>query len=83
VDSLLQGAKLINPDRQVDILRAQLDDERGAKTQAEQILRHVVADEPMNLQAWDLLAISATNGATLRVAYAKLAQLVGPVGRRR
>jgi hypothetical protein len=79
VSSLLQGAGLLNPDRQVDILRAQLADERGAERSAERILRLVLVQEPLNLDAWDWLARSATDAATLRLAYAKLGFLEPPV----
>jgi hypothetical protein len=77
--SLLHGAQLLNPDRQVDVLRAQLADERGDRPTAERILRGVVAAEPMNALAWVQLARSATDGATLRLAFARLAVLVPPV----
>jgi predicted Zn-dependent protease len=77
--SLLKGAGVLNPDRQVDILRAQLADDRGDRRSAERILRAVVAAEPMNAQAWVALARSATNGQTLRLALHRLAALVPPV----
>jgi hypothetical protein len=77
--SLLHGAQLLNPDHQVDVLRAQLADERGDRRTAEQILRGVVAAEPLNALAWVQLARSATDGATLRLAFARLAVLVPPV----
>jgi hypothetical protein len=72
VSSLLDGASLLNPDRQVQMLRARLDDERGRDAQAERVLRGVVSAEPMNVVAWALVAQSATNGATLRLAYARI-----------
>jgi predicted Zn-dependent protease len=77
--SLLRGAGQLNPDRQVDVLRAQLASERGDKPAAERILRDVVSAEPMNATAWVALARSATDGATLRLAFRRLAQLVPPV----
>jgi predicted Zn-dependent protease len=77
--SLLRSAGQLNPDRQVDVLRAQLADERGDRRTAERILRGVVAAEPMNATAWVALARSATDGATLRLAFRRLAQLVPPV----
>jgi hypothetical protein len=79
VASLLTSAQLLNPDRQVDVLRAQLADERGDRATAERILRRVVAAEPMNAVAWVQLARSATNAATLRLAFARLAVIVPPV----
>jgi predicted Zn-dependent protease len=77
--SLLHGAALLNPDRQVDVLRAQLADERGDRPEAERILRGIVAAEPMNAVAWVALARSATDPATLRQAFAHLSVLVPPV----
>jgi hypothetical protein len=79
VASLLASARLLNPDRQVDVLRGQLADERGDRLAAERILRRVVAAEPMNAVAWVQLARSATNAATLRLAFARLSVLVPPV----
>jgi hypothetical protein len=66
----------------VDVLRAQLADAQGNRPAAERILRGVVAAEPMNAVAWVQLARSATNGATLRLAFRRLAVLVPPVGQR-
>jgi predicted Zn-dependent protease len=77
--SLLKSAGVLNPDRQVDILRAELAVERGDRAAAERILRGVVAAEPMNAQAWVALARSATDGQTLRLAFRRLAALVPPV----
>jgi predicted Zn-dependent protease len=77
--SLLNDAQSLNPDRQVDVLRAQLADERGDRRAGERILRGVVAAEPMNAQAWVALARSATDGQTLRLAFRRLAALVPPV----
>jgi hypothetical protein len=79
VASLLAGAQLLNPDQEVNVLRAQLADERGDRPLAERILRQVVAAEPTNAVAWVQLARSATNGATLRQAFARLSVLVPPV----
>lgn len=80
VSSLLDGASLLNPDRQVEMLRARLDDERGRHAQAERVLRGVVFAEPMNVAAWALVAQSATNGATLQLAYARIEVLEPQVG---
>jgi predicted Zn-dependent protease len=77
--SLLHSAGQLNPDRQVDVLRAQLATERGDRRSAEGILGGVVAAEPMNATAWVALARSATNGGTLRLAFRRLAVLVPPV----
>jgi predicted Zn-dependent protease len=77
--SLLHSAGQLNPDRQVDLLRAQLADERGDRRAAERILRGVVAAEPMNAGAWVALARSATDEATAKLAFRRLVVLVPPV----
>lgn len=79
IASLLNGAALLNPDREVDLLRAQLADERGQRARAQRILRRVVAAEPRNALAWVQLARSATNGATLALAYHHIEALVPAV----
>jgi predicted Zn-dependent protease len=55
-DSLLRAAAFLNPDRQVDILRAELVAERGNFREADRILFGVVRAEPMNINAWFELA---------------------------
>lgn len=77
--SLLHSAGQLNPDRQVDVLRAQLAAERGDRRSAQRILRGVVATEPMNATAWVALAQSATSGATQQQAFRRLVVLVPPV----
>lgn len=54
--SLLSAAGQLNPDRQVNILRGQLALDLGDNASAEQILRGVTDAEPLNIQAWALLA---------------------------
>lgn len=76
VAALLHSAGRLNPDRQVDLLRAQLADARGDRRQAERILRGVVAAEPLNADAWVALARSATDAATVRQAFRRLQELV-------
>ena len=54
--ALLNSAGTLNPDREVDILRAQLQLDQGNRAGARAILRRVVAAEPENLDAWVALA---------------------------
>ncbi len=54
--SLLHAAGQLNPDRQVAMLRGQLALDEGDTADAERILRGVTAAEPLNIQAWALLA---------------------------
>jgi predicted Zn-dependent protease len=74
-NSLLSSAVVLNPDLQVDVLRARvalLTDDRAS---AKRILVSVVRREPMNLDAWYGLATSAQDGATVTMALAHIAQL--------
>jgi predicted Zn-dependent protease len=54
--SLLHAAGQLNPDRLVAVLRGQLALDQGDTAHAERILRDVTAAEPLNVQAWVLLA---------------------------
>jgi predicted Zn-dependent protease len=51
-NALLDSAGTLNPDRTVDITRAQLALARGDDAQARSILERVVRAEPQNLTAW-------------------------------
>jgi hypothetical protein len=77
--SLLDGAGFLNPDRQVDVLRAQLDLGQGHELAARSILKRVVVSEPDNLQAWVWLARASVGD--LKDFYAaayRIRQLVPP-----
>ena len=56
--SLLHTAGQLNPDTQVDLLRAQLDRQRGDGAAARATIRKVLRDEPRNVRAWFALARS-------------------------
>lgn len=60
-DSLLRSARFLNPDRQVDILRAEVVAECGNLSEADSILFGVVRAEPMNVNAWFQLASHPRN----------------------
>lgn len=66
--SILSSAKFLNPDRQVDVLRAQVDAGRGDLPAARRILKQVVKAEPDNLGAW--LALARASVGDLRDFYA-------------
>ena len=53
---LLSAAKVLNPDTQVDVLRAELALGQGDRAAARRILEQVVAKEPENAVAWEWLA---------------------------
>ena len=77
---LLHAAKLLNPDREVDMLRAQLDRARGDVTRARAILDRVVASEPDNAEAWFQLAgSSAGSPSTFARALRNFWRLEPPV----
>lgn len=50
--SLLSSAGTLNPDRAVDLLRAQLASDQHHNRQALAILRSVTRAEPLNFEAW-------------------------------
>lgn len=75
--SLIDAAAQLNPDRQVQILRAQLAYDRGRLAAARGILKKVIAAEPENLQAWFLLAKSSSNDpAEFRVTVGAIRKLI-------
>jgi hypothetical protein len=75
--SLLSSAAMLNPDRSIDLLRAQLALRQGRRPVAIAILRRTVADEPLNLNAWVALAKTALGHDTtlLDLAVVHLAKL--------
>jgi hypothetical protein len=79
--ALLRDAGLLNPDAEVDVLRAglalDLHDIRGA----ERILSAVVGREPMNIEAWASLALVAqqVDPPVHRRAAAQVRRLAPPV----
>jgi predicted Zn-dependent protease len=78
--NLLSAAGFLNPDRQVDVVRAQLDRERGNLSAARTILKRVVAAEPDNLQAWvELAQASVGDLKDFYAAAYRVRQLVPPV----
>ncbi|MBV8431312.1 MAG: hypothetical protein JO244_09135 [Solirubrobacterales bacterium] len=77
---LLGSAGRLNPDRQVDVLRAQLALAQGDRLGARRILEHVVAQEPENAVAWEWLArASSDDRHEFFFALIHLRQLVPPV----
>lgn len=58
--SLLSDAAVLNPDRQVDLLRAELAAESGRRNEARRITLMVARAEPRNYQVWLLLSSIGT-----------------------
>lgn len=82
--SLLDSAGTLNPDRLLDVLRAQLELGQGNRAGARRILERVVASEPENALAWEWLArASADDRAEFFIAAIHLRALVPPLPGRR
>lgn len=64
-EALLTRAATLNPDRAVDLLRAEVAYARGRRSRATRILEKLVAREPMNIGAWILLARAAFPNPTI------------------
>ena len=78
-DSLLHDAATLNPDRSVDVLRAQVALARGNAAAARQILNGVVRAEPQDLDAWIALArASATDFHQRQIALLQILKLAPP-----
>ena len=78
---LLHRASLLNPDRNVDLLRAQAEVRAGDAATAERQTKRVVRDEPMNVDAWIVLgfATQQRDPAVARLATAREQELAPPV----
>jgi hypothetical protein len=59
--SLLRAAKTLNPDREVDVVRAQVAVEAGHLRAARRILLGVTREEPRNVEAWLWLARASSD----------------------
>jgi predicted Zn-dependent protease len=81
-DSVLRAAGTLNPDSQVDLLRGAVALREHQQQRAARILESVVAREPMNVEAWALLAQAAFgNGPLVNEALAHIG-LLDPRGGR-
>jgi hypothetical protein len=54
--NLLNSASTLNPDEEVNVLRAALAADRNQNSRAQRMLERVVREEPGNIEAWYLLA---------------------------
>ena len=79
--AMLRTAGQLNPDAEVDVLRARLALDLRDPRGAERILAGVVRHEPENLEAWTGLALVARriDPATYRRAAAAVRRLAPPV----
>jgi predicted Zn-dependent protease len=65
-DAALENAATLNPDRAVDVLRAQVAIAAGQATRGEAILDRVLAAEPQDLDAWIALADALPQNSSQR-----------------
>jgi predicted Zn-dependent protease len=79
--SFISAAGELNPDSGVDLLRAQVEAERGRRQAAVRILVGLTLREPDNAVIWDQLAHAATNARVVAHALRQLAELTSPVGK--
>jgi predicted Zn-dependent protease len=80
--SLLNTAGRLNPDRSVDIARAQLLDDRHELAPALRIMKEVTAAEPLNLEAWRELGVVATHDHQRHLAQTAFTHVLRLVGYR-
>jgi hypothetical protein len=79
-DSLLRDAGTLNPDTEVDVVRAQVALGRGDGARARDILEGVVRREPLNLAAWAWLVRASRSDARERLlAFSHVLQLDPPI----
>ena len=79
--SLLGGAATLNPDRDIDVLRAQAQTRAGRSAAALATARRIVRAEPQNPDGWIVLGFAAgqADPSLARLAQAKLLALAPPV----
>ncbi len=81
VASLERGARLLNPDKEPEVLLGEVEVEHGDTAAARTVLRPVTRSEPENFEAWLWLA-HASGGAEFgnALAHVKLLDPFGPPG---
>lgn len=79
--SMLDTAQTLNPDRTVDLLRAQALIRGGHPSAGLRVAQRVVAAEPLNIDAWTVLGFAArlAHPAQFRLAERRLRELAPPV----
>lgn len=81
IEHWLDRAGTLNPDRTVDLLRAQAEVRAGQRAQALALMKRVVREEPRNADAWVVFGFAAQSQspALTRFAHAELVKLAPPV----
>jgi hypothetical protein len=79
--SLLRTAGTLNPDRSVEIVRAQAEERAGQRAAALRTMEAVVRAEPKNAIAWLVLGFvaSSQDPPLAKLAHLRVRQLVPPV----
>jgi predicted Zn-dependent protease len=79
----LDTAATLNPDRNIDLLRAQAEVRAGQSARALVLMKRVVREEPRNADAWIVFAFAAQSQspALARMAHAEVLKLAPPVPR--
>jgi hypothetical protein len=79
--NMLDTAQTMNPDRNVDLLRAQALTRSGRPSAGLRVAERVVAAEPLNIDAWTVLGFAArpAHPVQFRLAERKLRELAPPV----
>ena len=72
--SLLDGAGRLNPDRDIDLLRAQAETRAGRPAAAVRTALAVTGAEPLNIDAWTVLAFAARPVAPALARHAQVEQ---------
>jgi predicted Zn-dependent protease len=83
IQDWLDTAGTLNPDRNIDLLRAQAAVRAGQSAKALVLMKRVVRDEPRNADAWIVFgfAAQAQSPALARMAHAQVLKLAPPVPR--
>ena len=80
ISMLLDRAGVLNPDRSVDLRRADVAARQGQDGRARTLLAHVIAQEPLNVEAWSDLAKLGRLDPRTRALAAKRVLELDPIG---
>jgi hypothetical protein len=82
-ESLLDSAATLNPDKEVQLVRAQIASAAGNDTRAIALAQQVANAEPENVVAWYVMAqVSGSSGQLLLTAFRHIRELSPVVGHR-
>jgi Flp pilus assembly protein TadD len=83
IEHWLDRAGTLNPDRNIDLLRAQAEVRAGQSAKALALMQRVVREEPRNADAWIVLGFAAQeqHPALARFAHAQVLELAPRVPR--